>query len=134
MKYIVSILTIVVFSAFAKAQQDSIKVEVPIIVFKAKYGETIKQGDVSIKLLDVLEDSRCPSGVQCVWAGQVKLLVEVIDNDKKETKEITLKGNNKPEIFKNEHSTIYLKEIQPGRIHKVKQVIDDYVLLLEKVD
>ena len=100
MKYILSILTIFVFSAFAKAQQDSIKVNVPTIVFKATYGEVIRQGEVSIKLLDILEDSRCPSGVDCFWAGQVKLLVEVVGNGKKETKEIIFKDNVKSEIFK----------------------------------
>ena len=33
--------------------------------------------NLSIKLLDVFGDSRCPKGVQCIWAGQVSCLFQV---------------------------------------------------------
>ena len=32
--------------------------------------------------LEVLEDSRCPSNVQCVWAGQVRILARVTKDNK----------------------------------------------------
>lgn len=34
---------------------------------------------VHLKFLKVKEDSRCPQGVRCVWAGQAVLHFEVID-------------------------------------------------------
>ena len=42
-------------------------------------GDSIASEDGSIKVtfVQVTEDSRCPTNVQCVWAGQVKVLLEV---------------------------------------------------------
>jgi hypothetical protein len=41
-------------------------------------GQTGDFGPVNLTPISVDEDSRCPSGVQCIWAGQVraKVLVE----------------------------------------------------------
>lgn len=38
---------------------------------------------ITIKLDDVLEDSRCPQNVTCVWAGQVRVQVELSIKDEK---------------------------------------------------
>lgn len=36
-------------------------------------GQTARIGPVQVTPLSVLEDSRCPRGVQCVWAGRVRI-------------------------------------------------------------
>jgi len=38
---------------------------------------TIIGEDLTIKFIDVSHDSRCPRGVQCVWAGEAKCEVEI---------------------------------------------------------
>lgn len=38
---------------------------------------TIEPEGLVIRFLDVLEDSRCPANVVCVWAGRIKILVGV---------------------------------------------------------
>lgn len=40
-----------------------------------KYGETInlQDGKSWVKFVDVVEDSRCPSNVECFWAGNAKV-------------------------------------------------------------
>jgi len=134
MKYILSILTIIIFSAFAKAQQEVIKVEVPAIVFKAKYGETITKDEVLIKLIDVLEDSRCPTGVDCFWEGQVRLTVQITKNSIISKKKILYKGNNKPIIYKDGETTFYMNGLQPYPKDQVKIKKKDYVLLIQKSD
>lgn len=40
--------------------------------------------------LKVLEDSRCPVGTQCVWAGRVKVAVRIDTGPGSETREMTL--------------------------------------------
>ncbi|MBS0474358.1 MAG: hypothetical protein JSR28_04305 [Proteobacteria bacterium] len=40
--------------------------------------------------LKVIEDSRCPVGTQCVWAGQVKVSVRIDTGPGSETRELTL--------------------------------------------
>lgn len=38
---------------------------------------TIRLHDLSIRATEVVEDSRCPTGVQCVWVGRVVLRTEI---------------------------------------------------------
>jgi hypothetical protein len=47
--------------------------------FQLRINQTaiIKSENVSIKFLDVMEDSRCPSDVQCIWAGQVNISLNI---------------------------------------------------------
>jgi hypothetical protein len=44
-------------------------------------GETAIVAGLRVRPVEVLEDSRCPASVQCVWAGRVRLLVDVTRGD-----------------------------------------------------
>ncbi len=44
---------------------------------KANVGKKILLGGVYITPLKVLEDSRCPSGTECIWAGTVRVKVRL---------------------------------------------------------
>ncbi len=61
---------LILFSAFAFGQEDS--AETPKIAVKVPKGETVVLKGVSIKFLEVLEDSRCPKDVNCIWAGRAQ--------------------------------------------------------------
>lgn len=43
----------------------------------ARLGETVRLHGVRITPLRVIEDSRCPEGTACVWAGRVRLAVRI---------------------------------------------------------
>ena len=43
----------------------------------AQLNQEVQIGDVRVKPLAVLEDSRCPVDVTCIWAGRVRLRVAV---------------------------------------------------------
>lgn len=43
----------------------------------AGIGETAILGGLTIHPLAVIEDSRCPASVQCVWAGRVRIRVMI---------------------------------------------------------
>lgn len=45
-----------------------------------KLGETGYFGPERITPISVDEDSRCPAGTQCIWAGTVRLKVDVYPN------------------------------------------------------
>jgi hypothetical protein len=47
------------------------------VSLKAGQTETIKGEPLKIKFIDVASDSRCPTGVTCIWAGEVKCNVEI---------------------------------------------------------
>jgi hypothetical protein len=42
----------------------------------------IPKKGIHFKLKEIIEDSRCPEGITCIWAGQVVATVEVYDNKK----------------------------------------------------
>lgn len=43
----------------------------------ARIGETVRVHGIRVTPLRVLEDSRCPQNVRCVWAGRVRLSARV---------------------------------------------------------
>lgn len=43
----------------------------------ARLAEGASALDATVTPLEVVEDSRCPSGVRCVWAGRVRVKVRV---------------------------------------------------------
>lgn len=47
--------------------------------FKVRAGRTVTLGGENLRLrfASVAEDSRCPEGVNCVWAGNAEVLIEV---------------------------------------------------------
>lgn len=75
---------LILFSTFAFGQEDS--AETPKIAIKVSKGETVVLKGVSIKFLEVLEDSRCPTGVTCIWAGRAIVKIEVSSNGTKQEK------------------------------------------------
>ncbi len=60
--------------------QDSTSVESPKIVARLKVGNTTNFGSKGIKFIRVVEDSRCPTGVDCIWPGEVKALIGFYKN------------------------------------------------------
>lgn len=59
-------------------------------IARAKLGERVYVDGPAVTPLKVLEDSRCPKGVQCVWAGQLRLNVRVHLGARDEVHELTL--------------------------------------------
>ena len=47
--------------------------------FKIKYGQelTVKGQNLKVKFGSLLDDSRCPTDVKCVWEGDAKILISV---------------------------------------------------------
>ncbi|WP_379952827.1 hypothetical protein [Dokdonia sp. R78006] len=127
--YIVAILFL--FSAFAKAQ-DSTTVEVPKIYIKAYNGKLAQIEATTIRLVEVLEDSRCPKGVDCIWAGNAKVLVEITsESGRKTTKEIILNGGRVAPIYSEEGLVISINGLAPYPTSLSKIKASDYYLRVE---
>lgn len=45
-------------------------------------GDSLTFGENTIKFKKVVSDSRCPKGATCIWAGEVKVLVEFYEGGK----------------------------------------------------
>ena len=48
------------------------------LTLEAGKQQTAKKSKLKVKFVAVTEDSRCPDGVQCIWAGNAKIKVEII--------------------------------------------------------
>jgi len=46
-------------------------------VVSVRLGETARLGDLRVRPIRVIEDSRCPGDVTCVWAGRLRLRVAI---------------------------------------------------------
>jgi hypothetical protein len=58
------------------AQRDAALAEPGVVA--ARIGETADLGGgLHVRPLEVLEDSRCPQNARCVWAGRLRLRVQV---------------------------------------------------------
>ncbi|MDC8002515.1 hypothetical protein POV27_00500 [Aureisphaera galaxeae] len=87
------------------AQEE--KAASPQIGVKVALDETVTLGDVSITFVKVLEDSRCPKYVNCMWAGEVRVEVAIQEKGKEATMhEVTLGATDA--VSKNK--TFYKKE------------------------
>lgn len=56
---------------------------------RAAIGQTVAVGGPKVTPLAILEDSRCPAGVQCVWAGRVRISARIDLGSGSETREFT---------------------------------------------
>ena len=90
---IFSIVSIIVSCQVLAQKQDT-----PETVFNVPLTKTTTQDGVSITLVAVVEDSRCPRDTTCIWAGKavVKILVSGADQ---ELQEITV-------VFQNESQSV----------------------------
>lgn len=69
-------------SLYANAQKNT--KELPNSVIKIEVANTVEIDEsLSIELVKVLSDSRCPKNVQCVWAGEAQLLVNIYKKGQK---------------------------------------------------
>ena len=42
--------------------------------------KSLARNNLKIKFVSLIEDSRCPEGVRCVWAGNAKIQVRITDS------------------------------------------------------
>ena len=82
--------------------------------FKLKIGESAKtpHEGLQIEFDSVPEDSRCPKGVNCVWAGNAKILLKV-KKDADKPANVELNTNINPKTSRYLGYELSLKELKP---------------------
>ena len=56
--------------------------------FELAQGESVQVAGHSLRFVDVVEDSRCPTGVTCIWGGRAKVRLSVSDPDGTEASQV----------------------------------------------
>ena len=75
------------------AQED--KVTPPQIAVKLVPGESVNIKGAEITFVEVLEDSRCPSSVDCIWNGRARVLLKIQPPGEETTETIVIFGELK---------------------------------------
>lgn len=86
--------------------------------FRVRAGRTVTLAGESLRLrfVRVTTDSRCPEGVDCVWAGNAEVLIEVGAKNRRVSKTLRLNTNASPERpaeDKYRTYTVKLVELKP---------------------
>lgn len=69
--------------------------------------------DLQIRFISVPEDSRCPSDVSCVWAGNAKIVLGVSLHESTTETAITLNSNTEPAEAVYEGFRIRVVDLKP---------------------
>jgi hypothetical protein len=86
--------------------------------FKVKVGRAVTFGRETLRLrfARVAADSRCPTGVDCVWAGNAEVLVEVSAGGARGRRTLSLNtnaGGERPVEVKYRRYTVRLVALSP---------------------
>lgn len=99
---------------------------------RARQQITLPREGLRIKFVSVNEDSRCPTDVQCVWAGNAAVRLDVSIRGKG-SKTLTLNTNNRsPSVDENLYRSYKLKlvDLRPYPRSNRKIAPGDYVVTL----
>lgn len=110
-----SVFVAVLLLTFASiAAQPGKRVIVLEQEFKLKIGESAKvpREGLKVEFESVAEDSRCPKGVNCVWAGNAKILLKV-KKDAGKPANVELNTNINPKTSRYLEYELRLKELKP---------------------
>ena len=128
MKYITTILLIAIFTMFsmpAEARGKKGSVSVQIHTEKAVPGAGFK-----LKFVEMVEDSRCPEGTNCVWAGNAKVKIQ-LRGGRGGLKSYELNSTTQPTVLSYAGYEIKLTGLTPKPAANVRINPDKYVATFE---
>ena len=85
--------------------------------FVLRYGNTEQLGnDLRVSFVELVEDSRCPASVQCVWQGNGAIRLDVAAAGRSQSIKLnTVGGTTFPREATAEGYTFILMELDPQR-------------------
>ncbi len=102
------------FALAATLAAVSLAAPAHVIESNARLGQTVRVSPgITVEPLRVIEDSRCPRNVNCVWAGRFVLSARVRDHGRVQTVRLTL---GQPTILRRGRLT--LDQVMPERSAK----------------
>ncbi|MEZ4828883.1 MAG: hypothetical protein R3C61_21745 [Bacteroidia bacterium] len=94
---------------------------------------SLSQQGISIQFSELVDDSRCPAGVACIWEGEVTVKLQIRISDREP--EIAILGlSPRPEVAQSYEAgghTFTLKEVNPYPVHGKTTRLKDYSVVVE---
>jgi hypothetical protein len=102
--------------------------------FQLSHNQTavVESESLSVKFLNVTEDSRCPVGVKCIWAGQavVELEIKSHDNEPDSMALISQSGRGDLAIKQLNGLIVNLVKVEPPRKRNQEIPLSKYLITL----
>jgi len=95
-------------------------------------GRSADNGELEVSLDGVTEDSRCPSDVQCVWAGNAGVRLTLKTRD--ETDVVIINSTSQPQAIGFQGFAVGFRELQPYPTSTEPIDSDEYVATIWVVD
>lgn len=102
--------------------------------FQMKMLETAKitNGNLQITFTGLPEDSRCPEDANCIWEGQVRLFIDAVIPEKKESIEFKIEKSRVGKVSRNfADYTILVEDVQPQNKSGAMIAKEDYTITLK---
>lgn len=96
------------------------------LTVQSRVNETQKFNDISIKVKYV-NDSRCPSGCECIWAGEARVFLKITKNES--SMDTCLILPSQPNVKFMDYS-VELKEVSPYPLCD-NQFTPDYIFTFQ---
>lgn len=110
----------------------------PQIGIKIAEGEAVEIDGVTVFFKVILEDSRCPKGLNCIWAGRARILVDVTSASGETTEKVIILGEVKPgedknrAVYSSNEMKITALMLYPYPDSSVKEVLPKFLLVRKK--
>lgn len=129
------VIVVSIISFTISAQEEQVKA--PRIAVNIPLGEAVVIEGITITFAEVLEDSRCPTSVQCVWAGRARVKVLVSEEGKDPIEKVLIFGTVRPNESNNttlcEKTDFVINGVQVAPYPEKPMEQLAYVLLVDKV-
>jgi len=86
---------------------------------------------LSVRFVELVEDSRCPTDTNCIWAGNAKIKIRVTANGR--SQELTLDTNGQHQAATAEGYSIKLISLTPAPRSNIRINRNGYVATFEAV-
>ena len=117
-------LAFAVVPASAARRSETIRVQI-------NKEKKFPKAKLSIKFVELVEDSRCPADAQCVWAGNAKIKIRVTMNGR--SHDLSLDTNGQHQAATAEGYTIKLLSLTPAPRSNIRIDRNGYVATFEAV-
>ncbi len=105
--------------------------------FEMKIGERLGNQDIEVmlKMVEMVEDSRCPKNTNCVWEGQAMVKVKIKTESGEYESLLNLRKGRPEEAFSTiEGYTYQIIAVEPYPVAGSKIKKEEYVVTLEVVE
>ena len=104
--FTITLSLLMIFSMTISAAQTP-----DMLIVKMGQQKVSKKSGLRIKFVSVIEDSRCPVGTDCVWAGNAKIKVQIVGERSTKEFEFNTTIGTKGDML--DGWAIYLEELTP---------------------